>query len=36
MYNNNKILKRYSESFKLNFLTERSQGNYTKRKLSYL
>jgi len=33
MYNNNKILRRYSESFKLKILTELSQGNYTKSKL---
>ena len=33
MYNNNKILRRYSESFKLKILTELSQGNYTKNKL---
>ena len=30
---NNKILRRYSESFKLKMLTELSQGNYTKSKL---
>ena len=33
MYNNNKILRRYSESFKLKILTELSHGNYTKSKL---
>ena len=33
MYNNNKILRRYSESFKLKILTELSQGSYTKSKL---
>jgi transposase-like protein len=33
MYNNNKIIRRYSESFKLKILTELSQGNYTKSKL---
>jgi len=33
MYNNNKILRRYSESFKLKILTKLSQGNYTKSKL---
>jgi transposase-like protein len=33
MYNNNKILRRYSEGFKLKILTELSQVNYTKSKL---
>lgn len=33
MYNNNKILRRYSESFKLKILTELSHANYTKSKL---
>mgnify|MGYP001474257001 CR=1 FL=1 len=33
MYNNNKILRRYSESFKLKILTELSHGNYTNTKL---
>jgi transposase len=33
IYNNNKILRRYSESFKLKILTELSHGNYTKSKL---
>ena len=33
MYNNNKILRRYSESFKLKILTELSHGNYSKSKL---
>ncbi len=34
MYNNNKIIRRYSESFKLKILTELSHGNYTKSKLA--
>ena len=33
MYNNNKVLRRYSESFKLKILTEISHVNYTKGKL---
>jgi len=33
MYNNNQIVRRYSESFKLKILTELSHGNYTKSKL---
>ena len=34
MYHNNKIIRRYSESFKLKVLTELSHGNYTKSKLA--
>jgi transposase-like protein len=34
MYNNNKIIRRYSESFKLKLLSELSGGNYTKSKLA--
>ncbi len=34
MYNNNKIIRRYSESFKLKVLSELSNGNYTKNKLA--
>jgi transposase-like protein len=34
MYNNNKVVRRYSESFKLKILAELSTGNYTKRQLS--
>jgi len=34
MYNNNKIIRRYSESFKLKLLSELSNGNYTKNKLA--
>ena len=34
MYNNNKIIRRYSESFKLKLLSELSNGNYTKSKLA--
>jgi transposase-like protein len=33
MYNNSKVLRRYSESFKLKILTELSHGNNTKSKL---
>lgn len=34
MYKNNKIIRRYSESFKLKLLSELSRGNYTKSKLA--
>lgn len=34
MYKNNKIIRRYSESFKLKILSELSTGKYTKYKLS--
>ena len=34
MYNNNKIIRRYSESFKLKLLSELSNGNHTKSKLA--
>lgn len=33
MYKNNKIVRRYSEPFKLKILDELSKGNYTKRQL---
>lgn len=33
MYKNNKIVRRYSEPFKLKILDELSKGNYSKRQL---
>jgi len=33
MYNNNQIVRRYSEGFKLKILAELSTGKYTKKKL---
>lgn len=34
MYENNKVVRRYSESFKLKILSELSDGIYTKRQLA--
>jgi len=34
MYNNNKIIRRYSESFKLKILSELSKGKYNKSQLA--
>ena len=34
MYKNGKVIRRYSESFKLKILAELSTGNYSKRQLS--
>ena len=34
MYKNDRIIRRYSESFKLQLLSELSKGKYTKREMS--
>ncbi|MFT5512160.1 MAG: transposase-like protein [Bacteroidia bacterium] len=36
MYQNDKVVRRYSESFKLKILDELSTGNYSKKKLGNL